>query len=229
MWHCKPTGYYSHLSTEATDNAQEIANILVGLYGWTLESACGCIGNMQFEVGLNPWCWENNNILSRSQAQTTSNGYGLIGWTPARKYQFNNAEFEYQGRMYKYFPDYNQESYPGYGPNWSDVPGNTADGAAQTRLIAEGILHSNSNLYYQRSGHVSARNYITLTDVNRAASEWWYCVEFSAHSSSIPDRQRYAREIYNWLVAHGWTPSPGGNLPMWLIMRTSQLMINGGE
>ncbi|MBQ4233030.1 MAG: tape measure protein, partial [Lachnospiraceae bacterium] len=53
----------------------------------------GALGNMQYEVGLNPWRWQGDNILTRAQAQTsgTSNGYGLIGWTPARKYQFNNA------------------------------------------------------------------------------------------------------------------------------------------
>ena len=40
-WHAKATGGYNRLSTEATDNAQEIANILITTYGWTLEAASG--------------------------------------------------------------------------------------------------------------------------------------------------------------------------------------------
>lgn len=207
MWHVRTTGGFSVLSPEATDNAQEVANMLITDYGWTLEAVAGALGNMQYEVGLNPWRWQGDNILTRAQAQTsgTSNGYGLIGWTPARKYQFNNAQSD--GGV-TYFLNYDQESYPGYGPNWSDVSGNINDGAAQVKLIGEGIARHNPNLYLQRSGHVSAATYITLTDVNRAASEWWWCVEFSESQSSISTRQQYARQLYNWLIVHGYTPSP---------------------
>lgn len=206
MWHAKAQWGYSRLSTEATDNAQEIASMLINDYGWTLEAVSGALGNMQYEVGLNPWRWQNNNILTQAQARTagTSNGYGLIGWTPARKYQFNNATWN--GVVL--FPNYDQESYPGYGPNWLDIPGNLQDGAAQTKLIGEGIARNNSNLYFQRSGHISSSAYVQLTDVNRAASEWWWCVEFSESSESIPTRQAYARELYQWLTEHGYTPSP---------------------
>lgn len=204
-WHCKARYGYGRLSTEATENAQEIASILINDYGWTLEAAAGAIGNMQYEVGLNPWRWQSDNILSQEQARTAGsrNGYGLIGWTPARKYQFNNATWN--GVVL--FPNYNQESYPGYGPNWSDKPGSINDGQAQTILIAEGIKRHNSNLYLQRSGHVSSSAYIKLTDVRRAASEWWWCVEFSESSESIPTRQNMAEELYHWLIEHGWTPS----------------------
>ena len=214
-WHAKATGGYNRLSTEATDNAQEIANILITTYGWTLEAASGALGNMQYEVGMNPWRWQADNILSRSQAQSagSTHGYGLIGWTPARKYQFNNAQSS--GGVI-YFPNYDQENYPGYGPNWSDVPGLVTDGQAQTILIGEGIARHNSNLYLQRSGHVSSATYITLTNVNKAASEWWWCVEYSASQSSIPTRQKYARELYQWLVAHGYTPG-APQTPKWLV------------
>lgn len=216
-WHAKATGPYTNLSEEATDNAQEIANIMINDYGWTLEAACGAIGNMFYEVQLNPWRWQSDNILSQSAARTagSSHGYGLIGWTPARKYQFNNAQ---SSGGVTYFPNYDQESYPGYGPNWSDVPGLVTDGQAQTILICEGVDRGNSNLYYQRSGHVSAATYKTLTNVNTAASEWWWCVEFSASQSSISTRQKYARQYYKWLKEHGWQPS-GSQLPPWLISK----------
>ena len=216
-WHAKATGGYARLSEEATDNAQEVAYMLITQYGWTLEAVSGALGNMQYEVGFNPWRWQADNILTRSQAQSAGNshGYGLIGWTPARKYQFNNAQ---SSGGVTYFPNYDQESYPGYGPNWSDVPGNPNDGSAQTRLIGEGIARGNSNLYYRRSGHVSASTYITLTDVNRCASEWWWCVEYSASQDSIPTRQLYARELYQWLIDHGYTPSGGSN-KFWYLCR----------
>lgn len=215
-WHAKRTGGYGRLSTEATDNAQEAASILINEYGWTLEACCGALGNMQYEVGFNPWRWQADNILSQSDARTagSSHGYGLIGWTPARKYQFNNATWN--GVVL--FPDYNQESYPGYGPNWSDIPGLETDGAAQVKLIAEGVRRSNPNLYLQRSGHVSASTYVTLTNVNKAASEWWWCVEYSASSESIPTRQLYARELYEWLKEHGWQPS-GSTPKIWLLSK----------
>lgn len=216
-WHCKAIGPYGELSQEATDNAQEIANYFITQWGWTLEAVAGALGNMQFEVGLNPWRWQNNNILTQAQARTAdhSHGYGLIGWTPARKYQFNNAQSS--GGVI-YFPNYDQEHYPGYGPNWSDVPGSNLDGLAQIKLMAEGMSRGNSSIYYRRSGHVSASTYITLTDVNRCASEWWYCVEYSAHVSSIPERQRMARDLYEWLVEHGYTPS-GGSSKIWYLIR----------
>ena len=221
-WHAKATGPYTNLSEEATDNAQEIANIMINDYGWTLEAACGAIGNMFYEVQLNPWRWQGDNILSHDRARDItraeggqSHGYGLIGWTPAKKYQFNNAH--YPGEA-EWAHGYDQESYPGYGPNWSDVPGLASDGAAQTKLLCEAMLRGNSNIYYQRSGHVSASTYITLTNVNTAASEFWWCVEYSASQSSIPTRQKYARQYYKWLKEHGWTPS-GSTPPIWLISK----------
>lgn len=205
-WHAKSTGGYGRLSLEATENAQEAANMMITEYGWTLEAAAGALGNMQYEVGFNPWRWQADQILTQSAARSagSTHGYGLIGWTPARKYQFNDAQ---SPNGVTYFPGYDQESYPGYAPNWSDIPGSPSDGAAQVRLICEGVKRSNPNLYLQRQGHVSASQYIKLTNVENAASEWWWCVEFSASSESIPTRQQYARELYDWLVDHGYSPS----------------------
>ena len=221
-WHAKDRYGYARLSQEATDNAQECCSIMIGDYGWTLEAACGALGNMQYEVGLNPWRWQSETILTQARARDItraeggqSHGYGLIGWTPAKKYQFNNAH--YPGEA-EWAHGYDQESYPGYGPNWSDVPGLVTDGAAQVKLLCEAMSRANSNIYYQRSGHVSAAKYITLTNVNKAASEFWWCVEFSGSQSSISTRQEYARELYEWLKEHGWQPSTN-HLPAWLISR----------
>ena len=216
-WHCKKIGLYSHLSTEATDNAQEIATILIDVFGWTLEAAAGAIGNMYYESGLNPWIWQGplsqDNSLTIANARTyhgTSHGYGLIGWTPSGKYQFNN--FATSGGTV-YFPNYDQESYPGYGPYFSDVDGSTLDGSAQVQLLATAMSRGSGNIWVSHSGHVSSSDYIRInTTPEYAAQEFWYGAENSAGSSSIPQRQAYARDYYDWLVEHGYQPSGGGLL-----------------
>lgn len=212
MWHAKPTGRYDHLSEEATDNAQEIASMLIDDFGWTLEAAAGAIGNIFFESGLNPWSWQNQNILTQAEARTAgaSHGYGLIGWTPARKYQFNNATWD--GVVL--FPNYDQESYPGYGPNWSDVPGLATDGAAQTQLLATAMQRHSGNIWKTREGHSTIDQFIAInTTPEFAAQEFWWGAEYSAHSESIPQRQAWARDYYDWLVEHGYQPSGGGIIP----------------
>ena len=216
-WHAKTIGLYSVLSEEATDNAQEIATILIDGFGWTLEAACGAIGNMQKESGLNPWVWQGSitqdNSLTEAQARAEHDvihGYGLIGWTPSGKYQFNN--FATSGGIV-YFPNYDQESYFGYGPYFRDVAGNVNDGAAQVTLLATAMSRGSGNIWVHRSGHLTARQYIQIdTTPEYAAKEFWYGAEYSAHSSSIPERQGYARQYYDWLVEHGYHPSGGGSL-----------------
>lgn len=48
--------------------------------GWTIESICGMLGNIETESNINPALWEsmdNGNM---------DGGYGLVQWTPASKY-----------------------------------------------------------------------------------------------------------------------------------------------
>lgn len=213
MWHAKATGRWTHLSTEATDNAQECCRIMIDDYGWTLEAAAGAIGNIFFESGLNPWSWENQDVKSRAQAQTTSNGYGLTGWTPARKYLFNNAT--YNGVIL--FPNYDQESYPGYGPNFSDQAGRPTDGMAQVKLLCEAMSRHSGNIWVTRSGHSTIDQYIAITQSPEyAAQEFWWGAEYSESQESIPQRQAWARDYYDWLVEHGYEPSGGGIIPVLL-------------
>ena len=102
-WHAKRTGAYSPTSSQAYDNALEAMNIMMNDYGWTKAACCGVFGNINYEGGWNPWRWESDNVRSKAQAQADTgytHGYGLIGWTPAQKSQFNNATFVYQGQTY---------------------------------------------------------------------------------------------------------------------------------
>ena len=65
-------------STQMSTNAAYICNYLM-CQGFTKNAACGVLGNMQMESGVNPAIWEKFNI-------STGKGYGLVQWTPATKY-----------------------------------------------------------------------------------------------------------------------------------------------
>lgn len=64
---------------EMTGNAQIILDTML-TFGWTKESICGMLGNMQSESTINPGIWESLDSSS------TTNGFGLVQWTPNSKY-----------------------------------------------------------------------------------------------------------------------------------------------
>lgn len=66
--------------TEMELNATYIYNTLAGINGWTINSVCALLGNMQAESTMNPGRWQSDNVGS------TSNGYGLVQWTPSTNY-----------------------------------------------------------------------------------------------------------------------------------------------
>lgn len=47
--------------------------------GWTINSVCAMLGNMQSESTINPNIWEGLEL-------NYERGYGLVQWTPATKY-----------------------------------------------------------------------------------------------------------------------------------------------
>ena len=87
----KKTGTYGDYWTNTIDssnslneeqmklNATYIKNYLTDK-GWTINSICAILGNMQSESAINPGRWESDKpgILDK--------GYGLVQWTPASKY-----------------------------------------------------------------------------------------------------------------------------------------------
>ena len=214
-WHAKRTGSYSPTSQEAIDNATEAASILINQYGWTQAACCGLFGNIDFEGVWNPWRWEGDDVKTRSQAHSTSMGYGLIGWTPARKYQFNNATTS--GGV-AWFPNYDQESYPGYGPNWDDVAGLPTDGAAQIKLIGEAMARSNPNIWIRRKP-CTQHQFIALTTIDDAAYYWLWNAEYPAsigpgHDSSATENRRI-RAARAWADRLDWDiPASGCPLPL---------------
>lgn len=204
-WYAKNTGSYIIGSIEADSNATEAMNILMNDFGWSFAACCGLFGNIDSEGGWNPWRWQDDNVISRSAAladhsQGSIHGYGLIGWTPAGKYQFNNHTVN--GVVL--FPNYDQESYYGYGPNWSDVSGIPEDGAAQIRLIGTAMARNSGNIWIMRK-NCSASRFITLQDPREAAYYWLYNAEFPEHvQDEEQERMSQALAWYEHLGGGGF-------------------------
>lgn len=68
------TGASTLTSAQMASNAKYICHYLMS-QGFTKNAACGVLGNMQQESGLNPGIWQYTNNVSQ--------GYGLVQWTPA--------------------------------------------------------------------------------------------------------------------------------------------------
>ena len=214
-WHAKPMGSYAFGSDEADDNAKLICSMLMLEYGWTFEACCGLLGNIAGEGGLNPWQWELSltntlgRIPTKEEALATAKGYGLIGWTPARKYLQDNATTS-TGIIY--FKNYNQSAFDGFGPNYYDEPGNIEDGKAQTRFIGELMATNNGNVWVKRKS-MRASEFIKLTSVEDASYYWLWNAEYPASlkdSSKAPAtearRRQYAIDWYNRLGGSEFTP-----------------------
>lgn len=60
-------------------NAQYILDFFTGK-GWTKNAICGMLGNMQSESSINFGIYEGLNSSS------STNGFGLVQWTPNTKY-----------------------------------------------------------------------------------------------------------------------------------------------
>lgn len=200
-------------SQNGYENMAMMASKLMLDYGWTLEACCGMLGNVAGEGGLNPWRWENDNILTKAQAQTAGTGMGLIGWTPCRKYTDPTNS---------YFPEWDLSTFRGYGPNFADQPGNVLDGNAQTELIGKCMVGRGHQNFWILGRHdifhnyynVRAEDYITYTNVESAAVVWLWEAEYPAAIQPPADptytenvRKGYARQAYQIMIDHGFTPS----------------------
>lgn len=72
--------YLSAFGEEMTGNAQIILDTMTSIYGWTKESVCGMLGNMQVESTINSGIYQSLNTTNPDL------GFGLVQWTPKAKY-----------------------------------------------------------------------------------------------------------------------------------------------
>lgn len=66
--------------SEMETNAEYIATFFLG-NGWTLSAVAAMLGNMESESTINPGIYEDLDSTS------TTNGFGLVQWTPNTKYK----------------------------------------------------------------------------------------------------------------------------------------------
>lgn len=181
-WHCKPYGGYAKESTEAKDNAIEIADILRNV-SWTLNAIAGMLGNVGWEGGYNPWRWESDDVLASTDieliATSTVHGYGLYQFTPSGKYIMDGTA----------------QTYRGYGPNYSDIVGSQLDGEAQVIFLN---FHAD---YYQTPMYpLSYQEYKeSEADADWLAAAWFYNYERGTWNV---EREVDARYWYDFLVDH---------------------------
>ena len=117
-WHAKTTGSYDPESTEARENAMEMYGVLNSL-GWTVNAVSGLLGNIHVESHYNPWRYQSDDVQSFVSSQTWELGYGLVQFSPCRKYLHNPQT----------------SGYTGFDPNFSDRQGQPWDGMAQCYAI----------------------------------------------------------------------------------------------
>ena len=140
-WYAKNTGYYSIGTTQADGNCTEIYNFLYPL-GYSIESICAIIGNVNRECAFNPWLWEGNSFRSTENYRSFTGGYGLVQWTPCTEYIDSNVA----------------RSYSTYAPNFSNQAGQYHDGNAQINFV-DYQIHTPGNWFTATGGQYNAYLY----------------------------------------------------------------------
>ena len=226
----KPAGGYGATSTEGTTNIWQMYYAL-NRSGYTIQAACGVIGNSISEGGLNPWRWQSDIVNYGA-------GYGLFQFTPA------NA---YIGPM---------SWVTGYGPNLSvsSVSGGLyTDGDAQMECFIQDYLSKwvsycwrpywDANefpaLFQQRyniintygnGSSLSQSQFKNITNIGDATFAFLACYEGPAYPN-YSDRLNNANLVYSILSGSpppdpppdpGPGPTPGRQIPIWLLFKIKE-------
>lgn len=196
---------FPHFGDEQKNNVNMIARILNLELGWSLNAVAGICGCLQGESRFNPWAWQGNRIQPvsiKNEDNPRGRAYGLPQWDSCLNY-INNPQ---------------AQSFPGYGPNFSDQEGSQDDGTAQCYFIntgfnyyptsycplkfAEFIISEESPGYLARSW---VRNYErpasggtpgTDQKVTERADFWW---EFLTNTPPGPDPKPIKRKSKWWI------------------------------
>lgn len=234
-WHCKNYGGYT-TSTPVSNypDADGIENVtliwqLLRTRGWTASACAGLLTCIAYESGYNPWAWRGGipTYSSRNALPRSGRSYGLVQWDPA---SYNNAQYIAQEGTHpnKYIDNPNSMNLAGYGPNFSDQPGNINDGAAQiTFLDASGWVgqYSKSTAYpYYGNMCPTFNSFKTDTSHSPADLATVWVVNFERPSDPMgnkPGRDALAPELYNLITG---VPSA---FPVWLLLKWRQNQIGG--
>lgn len=211
MWYAKATGGYASISPEGQANVMEMATIMRA-QGWSIAAIAAMLGNGAGEGGLNPWRWENDDILASTDTYeidvAQNHGYGLFGFTPAGSYIHDTWAM----------------AQPNYGPNFSDSPGIPEDGACQMGYFCrtvepnwshESWLHDYYYDDFQLIGvDIDDFYWMTFADfkagndtIENLTGAFELCYEKPADwaaASSYSTRCYDATYWYNWLSSQGF-------------------------
>lgn len=229
-YYCKPSGFYYMSSTEGTGNIWQMYRALQSA-GYSIEAACGVIGNCYGESGLNPWRWQSDSVNYGA-------GYGLFQFTPASGYI---------GPM---------SWVDGYGPNLSvsSVSGGlVTDGDAQMECLINDYLSKwvpycwrpywdSYDYPYQFSirnrvvsdygdgSTLSQAQYKAINVIEDATFAFLACYEGPAYPN-LTERVAYANNVYSILTGNPppeppptppEPPGPSNRFPIWLLFKIKE-------
>ena len=212
-WHNKQTYGYTRESSEATDNATMVMDILTSL-GWGKAAVCAALGNFEAESDYNPWRWQYETVLPVNDSRigvvcgdNTAHAYGIFQSDPAANYIYRSQS----------------PSYPGYGPNYSNQTGSQNDGTAQMHYLnwvcsnySDGSCGGWNQSYHDAIPFATfkAQNDLSVYSIETLTKIFHDGYERSATWSTSGNRRQAAArhwwEYFGGYVPPGPGPSGGG-------------------
>lgn len=172
--------------------------------GWTLESVCGMLGNMQSESYINPAQWQLGGIIEDPNPGNVE-GFGLVQWTPWQKYVDSSNWFG------------NWQA----GANWRTDYIKQLDRIQyemefDTLYPNQGQWIAHNDPWY---GYVQFKYYTELTASPRRLARMF----FDSYERGTWDatREDQADSWYTYLQNVGPLP-PAGRFPKWLLFKIKE-------
>ena len=141
--------------------------------GWTVNSIAGMLGNIMVESGVNPGCcqYTSFNWDDPSSIQNTTGGIGLTQWTPARKYY-----------------------------NWA-VDNNLDPKSGDSQCARIKYEHDNNIQWSLNNlGQHTWNDFVTSTETPETLARVFVWAYERPRNPNIPQRQRNARWVYDYLT-----------------------------
>lgn len=193
--------FYLELQSQLDNNALEVWRVLSG-YGCTVNGVAALCANMQAESTINPGIWEGLSPTTDPDARV---GYGLCQWTPWSKYAYwagtgweNNGDKECQRIIYE----------ANTGEQWF------YNGAAPT-------------IGFPASPPITLWQLLTGTGNYQDYASYFLLYYEHPREDLLPStnqtRRNNAAYWYNFLSGQPPTPTPSGNIPIWLLFKLKEM------